>query len=63
MIDTVFSEMIHRLSGFTVLELQDIRAVWTAELERNHVGTGMKRLCLIMRDEIITCKQQKQVAV
>ena len=63
MIDMVFSEMIHKLSGFNVLELQDIKEIWVTELKRNNVGTGIILACASMCDEIVAYKQQKQETV
>lgn len=59
MIDVVFSEMIHKLSGFSISELQEIKKIWMQELKRNNIGTGIRLACASVRDEIVAYKQQK----
>lgn len=59
MIDVVFSEMIHKLSGFSISELQDIKEIWMTELKRNSIGAGIQLACASVCDKIVAYKQQK----
>lgn len=57
MVDSVFSEIIHKLSRFDIVELQEVKRIWMQELKKNNVSERIQIVCEAICDEILACKQ------
>ena len=57
MVDSVFSEIIHKLSRFDIVELQEVKRIWMQELKKNNVSERIQIACEAICDEISAYKQ------